>query len=197
MHQTACLPHYKENELKGQYTLAACPEESIRECVFMEMEDVKRMGLRTKETGTEGLLPFATFWVNENLEHTVCKWITRICSKKRSFNLSLNNFSATPNGTLHIRVTNPSPFFQLITELAIVDQYIKSNGYAPVSFNRAITLPVVCEIKEPFFRSVMMHYSQKTFSASCKISRLLLLKSTALQEKASVVNVFNLIPSGR
>lgn len=180
-------------EIQWNYMLAACPSDEIRQYIYLEIETIKKEGLAVNASGIEGMLPFANFCVSDDLEPTIIRWMHRICAKRKAFSVTFNNFSATPAGNVHLRITDANVFQHLKNDLAIIDQYIRSNGYSAIQFHKSINLPLINETKELNIRSVMLQYAQRSFYATSNISKIFLLKRSGAHDKAQVVNVFNLV----
>jgi hypothetical protein len=136
----------------------------------------------------------AGFQAQEVMEETLIRWIERICSRHRSFAVTLNNYSGFPPHTIYLRVQDPRPFVQLGRELRAVDELIRSSYCPPAHLVAKPYLGVATRLPEQVYEKAMPDYSRKTFHASFMVSELLLLRKDRLSGACRTLNIFRLPP---
>ena len=137
----------------------------------------------------------ANFLAKEAMEDTIIRYMHRIFSMQKSFNVSLNNFSGFPPHTVYARVQDHQPFRQLAAALAPVDHYVKGNGCPPAKFITHPHVTIARRLKADVYEKAMFEFSQRTFYASFTVTELILLKRRNQFDKCKQVNVFAVTPA--
>lgn len=135
----------------------------------------------------------ANFLAKELMEETIIRYMHRIFSGVKRFNISLNNFSGFPPHTVYTRVQDHKPFKQLAASLAAVDQYVRSNGCPPAKFITHPHVTIARRLKPDVYDKAMFEFSQRMFHASFIADELVLLKRQSQFDKCRQVNVFKLL----
>lgn len=144
--------------------------------------------------GLKPHIKVAGFQAQEVMEGTLIRWIERICSRHKSFPVTLNNYSGFPPHTIYLRVQDPRPFNQLGRELRAVDDLIRSSYCPPAQLVSKPYLGVATRLPERVYEKAMPDYSGKTFHASFMVSELLLLRKDRLSGACRTLNIFRLPP---
>src|ERR1700741_4315117 len=112
------------------YMLLAHPDDSVTARLLEEkLSFCREYGLKAT-TKTRPYITISSFSAFERMEETMIRWLHRIIGNNRSFHVSLNNYSGVPAHTIYLRVQDPTPFQNLVNQLSVVEQYVKSNGFA-------------------------------------------------------------------
>ena len=138
----------------------------------------------------------AVFQAGEGMEETLLRWIQRICGRRQSFEVMLNNYSGIPPHTIYLRIQDPAPFRQLAHELGAIDDFIRSSGCPPVHLIPQPYLSIAGGLTEQVYGRAMPDYSRKTFNGSFRVKELVLLKRDHPFDSCKSVNVFRLSPEG-
>jgi hypothetical protein len=144
----------------------------------------------------------ASFQAGDEVEDTLIRWIQRICSERRSFEIALNNYSGIPPhntespervpGTVFLRVQDPEPLKELMRQLGAIDEFIRSSGWPPVRLTGRPYLSIAGGLTEQVYNKAMPDYSRKLFHDSFRVRELVLLKRKHSFDPCKTVNVFGL-----
>lgn len=137
-------------------------------------------------------ITLATFQAGEAAEDTLIRWIQKICQQKRSFQLALNNYSGIPPHTIYLRIQDPEPLRDLQQQLGAIDEFIRSSGWPPVSFNGRPYLSIAGGLTEQVYHKAMPDYSRKTFHELFQVDELVLLRRKHSFDPCKTINVFGL-----
>jgi 2'-5' RNA ligase len=215
-----------EGDRRVEYLLVIYPDGDLNERLqeeqrqFLEDYDL-RITVRNKPHIT-----VAVFQAGEGMEDTLLRWIQRICMRRQSFEVMLNNYSGLPPdtswppvaanpqgqsfaldreyanfsqripGTIYLRVQDPAPFRQLAQELRAIDEFIRSSGCPPMHLMPHPYLSIAGGLTEQVYSKAMPDYSRKTFHGSFPVRELVLLKRDHPFDPCKTVNVFRLSPEG-
>ena len=177
-----------------EYLLVIYPEGELNGKLLDEQEQFLhdydlRINVRNKPHIT-----VAAFQAGEAMEDTLIRWIQRICGRRESFDLMLNNYSGFPPHTIYLRVQDPAPFRQLVHELGAIDDFVRSSGCPPVHLISHPYLSIAGSLTEQVYSKAMPDYSRKTFHGSLRVKELVLLKRDHPFDPCKTVNVFRLLP---
>ena len=128
------------------------------------------------------------------MENTLIRWIQRICSRHKSFDLTLNNYSGFPPHTIYLRVQDDLPFRELALQLVAIDDFIRSSGGPPVNLIGRPYLSIAGGLTEQVYGRAMPEYSRRSFHESLQVEELVLLKREHPFDPCKTVNVFRLLP---
>ena len=137
-------------------------------------------------------ITLASFQAGDEAEDTLIRWINRICHERRSFEISLNNYSGIPPHTIYLRIQDPEPLRELMRQFGSIDEFIRSSGWPPVQLNGRPYLSIAGGLTEQAYSKAMPDYSRKTFHGSFRVSELVLLKRKHSFDPCKTVNVFGL-----
>jgi 2'-5' RNA ligase len=175
-----------------EYLLVVHPAKEVYEKVEAEKE---RFSSDYNVSVAKSALPHITvanFLAKEEMEETVIKWMHRILSEQRSFNVELNNYSGFPPHTVYARKQEHQPFRQLAASLKVIDQYVRNNGCPPAVFITRPYLTIARRLQANVYEKAMFDYARKTFHATFIADELVLLKRQSRFDKCRQVNVFKL-----
>jgi 2'-5' RNA ligase len=144
-------------------------------------------------------ITLAAFRAGEEVEDTLIRWIQRICNQQKNFEVALNNYSGIPPHTIYLRVMDPQPFRELMTQLRAIDDFVRPSGWpAPsdglVSLNNRPYLSIAGGLTERVYNKAMPDYSRKTFHGVFRVDELVLLKRGHSFAPCKTVNIFRLLP---
>lgn len=177
-----------------EYLLIANPDESVLNKVLEEKQVFYNRYKVKIAIKTKPHITVAGFLAAETMEETIIKWIQRICSQQRSFTVVLNNYSGFPPHTIYLRIQNPKPFQQLIKQLAVIDNYIKSNNYPSVKLVDRPHLTIARKLPENIYEKAIMDYSQRDFYDTFMVNELILLKRKHQFDHCKKVMIFKFLP---
>lgn len=181
------LPQYYE------YLLVVHPSEDVYAQVMQEKQHFFNTYNEKVAIKTLPHITVANFMAKELMEETIIRYMHRIFSEVKSFNITLNNFSGFPPHTVYTRVQDHKPFKQLATSLAAVDQYVRSNGCPPAKFSKHPHVTIARRLKPDVYEKAMFEFSHRMFHASFTANEFVLLKRQNLFDKCRQVNVFKLL----
>lgn len=136
----------------------------------------------------------ASFIAKEGMENTIVRWMQRICSKQKSFTVTLNNYGGFPPDTIYLRIQDEAPFRRLAKELSVVNAYINSSSCPPMLVTPRPHVSVADNLSEEIFFKALTQYAHKSFHESFLVNELLLLKRKDGFEAPKPVIVFALQP---
>lgn len=139
-------------------------------------------------------ITLAVFQAGEEMEDTLIRWIQRICTQHKNFEITLNNFSGIPPHTIYLRVQDPQPFRELTQQLRAIDDFILSSGGSPVNLASRPYLSIAGGLTEQVYNKAMPDYSRKTFHGIFRVDELVLLKRGHSFDACKTVNIFRLLP---
>jgi 2'-5' RNA ligase len=179
-----------------EYLLVAHPDAEVNEKVLAEKKSFTSTYLQKITSKTKPHITIASFLAREAMEDTILRYTQRICSQQPSFNVELNNFSGFPPHTIFLRVQNPQPFKELVKELKVVSNYVKSCSCPPVTLISNPHLSIARRLPETMYLKAMMDYSQRTFHETFMVSELVLLRRNHQYDACKPIHVFRLQPPG-
>ncbi|HKH62273.1 MAG TPA: 2'-5' RNA ligase family protein [Flavitalea sp.] len=185
-----------ENDVQGlsEYLLVARPDPNVCDKVRQEKQlffDTYKQGVALQNPPH---IKIANFHANEAMEETVIRWIQRICSQYKSFPVTLNNYSGFPSHTIYVRIQDHAPFKQLADQLAVIDEYVQSNGYPQARLVYRPHVTIANGLGNKVYDWAMSDYSQKTFHETFMMEELILLKRNNQFDTCKQVNLFRFYP---
>lgn len=178
-----------------EYTLIIKPGKELDEKLMTEKK-IFYDDFREKDAiATKPHITVASFLAKEGMENTVIRWMQRICSKQRSFSVTLNNYSGFPPDTIYLRIQNEEPFRQLTKELSVVNAYISSGSCLPILLTPRPHVSIAGNLPKEIFFKALTQYAHKSFHESFPVNELLLLKRKGEYDGYKTVIVFALLPA--
>ena len=189
-----------------EYLLVVYPLGDLRDRLLEEQQQFSvYYGLDRMDRGLQSMarnkphITLAAFRAGEEVEDTLIRWIQRICNQQKNFEVALNNYSGIPPHTIYLRVQDPQPFRELMTQLRAIDDFVRPSGWpAPsderVSLNNRPYLSIAGGLTERVYNKAMPDYSRKTFHGVFKVDELVLLKRGHSFAPCKTVNIFRLLP---
>lgn len=179
------VPQYYE------YLLVVHPAKEIFEQLQEEKESFSSVYKVSIAKKTLPHITVANFLAKEDMEQTLIKWLYKIISSQKRFNVMLNNYSGFPSSkTVYARVQDHEPFKQLAASLKVIDQYIRDNGMPRAILPNHPHVSIARSLQPNVYDRAMMDYSRKTFNASFIVGELVLLKRQNQYDKCKQVSVF-------
>lgn len=177
-----------------EYLLVAHPDADVYERVMTEKKYFTERYRQQVAQKTKPHITVANFLAREEMEPTLIRWMHRVISAQKKFNVTLDRYSGFPPHTIYLRVQDHEPFKQLAKELKVVDQYIRGFGCPEVRLITRPHLTIARRLPEKVYREAEPVYAQKEFHASFEVSQLLLLRREHEFDSCRQVNVFGLQP---
>lgn len=146
------------------------------------------------ESDTRPYIMVAHFLAPDMMEATLIRWMTRICTGLRSFEVTFNNYSGLPGQNIYLRVQDPGPFRQLAGQLQKMNDLIDSAGCPPARLSVHPYLELAGRLPPSLFDRAMPVYSRKTFHESFPVAELVLLSRAHPLDTCKVTQVFHLLP---
>lgn len=192
MHSTITMP------LSGT-SITGCPMFNYQ--LVIRPDTATLQGIqRLQEQLATGAMPavdglvLASFQAREAMEPTLLRWLQRIMSMHRSFQLSLQGFGALSSRILYLRVPEQQVLQQLGASLQVIDQYIRSCDCPPLQRSSHSYLPLTGPLPESLFELATTKGLAQSFQARFAVNELVLLRRQYEQEKGKQVQVFGLAP---
>jgi 2'-5' RNA ligase superfamily protein len=192
---------------RAEYLLVVYPHGDLQDRLLEEQQQFSAEYSLHVTVRNRPHITLAAFQAGELMEDTLIRWIQRICLRFKSFDLTLNNYSGIPPhttrppeadsripGTIYLRVQDPEPFRELMTQLKAVDEYIRSSGCPPIHLITRPYLSIAGGLTEQVYNKAMPDYSRRTFHDSFRIDELVLLKRAHSFDACKTVNIFRLLP---
>jgi 2'-5' RNA ligase len=191
---------------QAEYLLVVYPLGDLRDRLLEEQQQFSvYYGLDRVDGGVQTMarnkphITLAAFRADEGVEDTLIRWIQRICNQQKTFEVALNNYSGIPPHTIYLRVMDPQPFRELMTQLRAIDDFVRPSGRsAPsgglVSLNNRPYLSIAGGLTERVYNNAMPDYSRKTFHGIFRVDELVLLKRGHSFAPCKTVNIFRLLP---
>ena len=170
-----------------EYRLVVRPGQDICDLIYGEY-------INDKNRVEKPEILLGVFLAREAMEDTLIRWIQRICDRMTSFPVMLNNYGSFPPHTIYLRVQDHQPFRQLITQLNIIDEYLRSGGSTGVSWIARPHISIMANLKEEEYGKWVKAYAPRTFNASFQAQELVLEKNTDAGKNRKLVNRFHLLP---
>lgn len=177
-----------------EYLLVAHPDAPVYEQVMAEKKLFTEQYHEQVAIKTKPHITVANFQAREEMEPTLIRWMHRVISAQKKFNVTLDRYSGFPPHTIYLRVQDHEPFKQLARELKVVEQYIRSYGCPEVKLITRPHLTIARRLTETVYRQAEQVYAQKNFHASFEVNQLLLLRREHQFDSCRQVNVFGLMP---
>jgi hypothetical protein len=175
-----------------EYLLVIYPDEELSEKLLDEQQQfVSDYGMRVS-IRNQPHITMAAFQADEAMEGTLIRWIERICSCHKRFDITLNNYSGIPSHTIYLRVQDPAPFLQLVQQLQAIDNFIRSSDCPPANLTSRPFLSIAGGLTEKVYGKAMPDYSRKMFHESFLVKELILLKRDHSFDSCKTVNIFRL-----
>jgi hypothetical protein len=178
-----------------EYRLVASPSTSVLEKVKAEKRYFLNRYQQKRPTNTASHITLVSFLAKELMEETIIRWVQRVCSQQKGFQVMLNNYNGKPPHTIYLRVQDPSPFRELAKQLKVVDDYVRANGCPAAQFTMHPYVSIAKGLPEPLYTRAMFEFSQRTFCESFVVNDLRLLRKEDFGEY-KLITVFRLLPSG-
>jgi len=191
-YQKHTAPVFADKDLY-EYLLVVSPAGEVYEQLLAEKKFFYEAYQERIAIKTLPHITVANFMAKEAMEETLIRYMHRIVSAHKSFEVMLNNFSGFPSSrTLYVRVQEHQPFKQLAISLKTLHGYIESNGCPSPHFINNPHLTIARRMKEQTYDKAILDYSQKVFHASFTVNELVLLRRRTQFDKCETVNVFRL-----
>lgn len=176
-----------------EYLLVVHPDMEVYSKVLAEKQSFNALYQHKNGERSKPYISIAGFVARESMEETLIRWIQRVCSNQKSFNVTLNNFSGIPPHTVYLRVQDHLPFNLLTQKLSVINEYIQSNGCPPVRWTGRPHLSFSGYLSEEVYEVAMRDYSHRSFCETFIANELVLLRKGA-GDSWKIVNVFGLLP---
>lgn len=176
-----------------EYQLVVRPGKSLVEKIHAEKQRLFKKFEMGFPDSMQPCIVVSSFLAREEMEETLIRWIQRICSNQKGFQVTLNNYSGFPPHTIYLRVQDLRPFQQLATKLKAIDDFIA----VLTDYIKKPHLSFESKLPEKIFEKVLFHYSQKKFHESFIVNELILLKKDRLALTNKPLNIFHFLPITR
>ncbi len=178
----------------NEYLLVIRPDDEVYNKVTAEKQNFYDQYRQKVSVKTRPHITVASFAAREEMEETLIRWVQRVSSQQKSFQVALNNYSGFPEHTIYLRVQDHQPFKQLATQLKVIDSYIRSNGCPAVTLINRPHLSIARRLPPDVYEKALIDYSQKTFCESFTAHELVLLRRAHQFDPCKVINIFRLLP---
>jgi hypothetical protein len=190
---SSCIVNPRQTDA-WEYLLVAEPDERIQNKIRDEAQSIFSQENYRSDFSIKPCITIARFNANQQIEETLIRWIQRICSHHQSFPITLNNYGALPPDTIYLRIQDQGPFRNLVNQLKVIDEYIKSNGHPGVWFNNRPFVRITGRLKPAIYNKALPDFSRGVFHESFLLKELILLKRINDFDRYRQVNVFRFYP---
>jgi 2'-5' RNA ligase len=128
------------------------------------------------------------------MEDTIIRWMHRVISARKSFQVTLDRYGAFKPHTIYLNVQDPLPFQELAKELKAVDQFIQGYGCPPMHLVSHAHLTIARKLDATTYQHAVQHYAQQQFFATFPVQEFILLKRRDQFDACKQVNIFRLRP---
>jgi hypothetical protein len=177
-----------------EYFLVTEPDERVQNKIRDEVQSIFSQENHRGDFSIKPSVTIARFYANQQIEETLIRWIQRICSHHQSFPVTLNIYGALPPDTIYLRIQDEPPFRNLVNQLKVIDEYIKSSGQPGVWFNNRPFVRITGRLKPAIYNKALPDFSREMFHESFLLSELILLKRINDFDPYRQVNVFRFYP---
>lgn len=177
-----------------EYSLVVRPTPDIDRKIDEARSSFEEGGIGDKSGLDHSVIRVANLIARPDMESTISRWMRKICGLRTGFQVTFNNYGGIPPHTVYLRVMDHSPFHQLVKELKVVDEFVRSNGCPATEFFLRPFISVARKMRSDKYENVIRFFSQQTFSESFWVKELILLKRKDPFEEYKVFEVFGLQP---
>lgn len=178
-----------------EYLLVVRPTPDISKKIEEARSSFEEGGLMSSANLDQSVIRVANLIARPDMESTISRWMRRICGLRSGFQVTFNNYGGIPPHTVCLRVMDPFPFQQLVKELKVVDEFIRSNGCPATEFFMRPFLSIARKMRSDKYEKVIRFFSQQTFSETFWVKELILLKRKDPFDEFKVLEVFGLQPN--
>lgn len=179
-----------------QYLLIASPDETVRAQIMAEKQFFSDRFQAPVASKTKPHITVASYMSIEGLEETMIRYIHRVISMQKSFEVTLRKFDSFGTHTIYLDIQDKEPFNALVRELRSVDQFLQGFGCPRMKFvgNNSAHLTIARQLSADIYATAIQEYAGREFSASFEVKELVLLKRAHQYDTCRTVNVFRLQP---
>ena len=159
-----------------EYVLVVNPDREVYERLLQEKQKFSSDYDVAAGKKTLPYIIIADFLAKEEMEETIIRWMRRIISEQRSFDVMLNNYSGLPSHTVYARVQDNCPFQLLASSLQVIDEYVRNNGCPPAKLISHPNFPIARKLRPEVYEKAIFDYSKRTFHGVFRVDELNLLK---------------------
>jgi hypothetical protein len=175
-----------------EYFIVAYPDSLVQYRIREETQIFQdRFGLG-QPADAKAFLLIANYFAKEVMEETLIRWLENIARLKNSFTATLNNFSASPPGTIYLKVQEPAPFIQLANSIKMIDSFVQANDCPPVQLIKRPMITIASGLPEHLYETAVHEYDGRIFNASFIIEKLALIKRESHNDPFQLVYSFSL-----
>lgn len=176
-----------------EYLLIAYPDKSVMEKILNERSQFcEQYKIRPKQE-LDPHLVVTSFFASEGMETTLVRWLQKICSLERGFNVTLNNYSGYPDSTIFLRIPETAPIQHFVGQLAAMKDFISP---AAKGLYRRPHISIASNLSTGVYELALSEYSRKLFNESFQVNEMVLLKRKNAFVPVKAVQVFGLLPAG-
>lgn len=174
-----------------EYWLSVFPSESVKSAIaHLKSQWQEADQLTTNEFLYEMVI--ANFQIKASMEETMLRYLNNAVKRQETFQLSLNNFSGHPNGSIYLRVTYKENLLPLLSALKPIQEYIERNGCNYMRYYNNQIIYLWKNLQEDIFLNRMFELSEKTYHAIFPIEYLYLFKKDNYNQKNKLVQILKL-----
>ncbi len=177
-----------------EYLLVAHPDAAVSQRLIAEKQHFSAQYQHPGAAKTKPHITVANFMAKEEMEETIIRWMHRIISSQKSFQVVLDKYNGFAEHTIYLRVQNHQPFQQLAKELKVVDQYVRSYGCPAMHLGKFPHLTIARQLPDTLYKQAIPYYEEQEFHASFDVKELILLRRGHQFDTCKQVNKFALLP---
>lgn len=177
-----------------EYSLVVRPTAAISSKIEEARSSFNGDAIPDRDARENSYIRIANLIARPDMESTISRWMRKICVLRPQFQVTLNNYGGIPPHTVYLRVMDPNPFHQLVRELKVIDEFIRSNGCPATEFFLRPFISIARRMRSDTYEKVVNFFAHQTFSESFPVNELVLLKRKDPFDEYRVLEVFGLQP---
>lgn len=192
MREAISLPGIATLNALFEYSIVASPDALVQQQILDEKTFFYEQFCPFLPIDTESFIMIARYHAKEIMEETLIRWLQNITRLQSSFSVRLNNFSSIPPDTIYLRVQDVENFMQLCRSIQIIDGFVQANDCPPVQLMTRPMIKIASGLTENIYKNAIGEYAERSFTATFKTEKLLLLKRETSVDSFQMLYSFNL-----
>ncbi len=184
---------YKKQGDLWEYRLVVFPDDAVGQIIEDEKRFLHHNFFPQPSKAIKPYISIGSFLAKEIMEETLERWIQNICQLQTSFEVTLNNFSGFPSGTIYLRVQDHGSLLSLAASLSMLDGFIQANECPPVFIEKKPHLPIAYNLPSTAYDPAIKAFAGRSFFGSFRVDKIYLLKTDAFM-KTTIARHF-ILPS--
>ena len=175
-----------------EYSIVILPDQLVQQQIRDEKTFFHDRFCSFQPVETKSYVMIAQYYAKEIMEETLIRWLQNITRLQNSFTVTLNNFSGIPPDTIYLRIQETENFKQLSRAIKMIDGFVQENGCPTVQLMTKPLITIASGLPESIYKNAIGEYAERSFTATFKIEKILLLKKETQADPSQLLYSFNL-----